>query len=111
MTWSINKDAQSCGNAISTLAPKLFDLGGSSSNSILSIKTKDLNVYPNPTNGTLVINSDELINKQLFVANIEGKIVKSITITSNQETIDLSDLSKGVYYLKSENYTASVVVK
>ena len=111
MTWSINKDAQSCGNAISTLAPKLFDLGGSGSNSISSIKTKDLNVYPNPTNGTLVIESDELINKQLFVANIEGKIVKSIRIKSNKETIDLSDLSTGIYYLKSENYTASVVIK
>ena len=57
-------------------------------------------IYPNPTKGQLYINN--LILEKITVNNMEGKTVKTITFNypSANNTIDLSDLIKGVYILK-----------
>ncbi|MFV8321765.1 T9SS type A sorting domain-containing protein [Flavobacterium sp. LS2R12] len=57
-------------------------------------------IYPNPTKGQLYINN--LILEKITVNNMEGKTVKIISFNypSANNTIDLSDLIKGVYILK-----------
>lgn len=127
MTWSINKDVQSCGNAIGTLAPNLFDYegtgggtggggggtggGGGGAESINELNYQLMNFYPNPTTGTITVESNKLVGKTLFVTNIEGRVVKTNVMNSEKEIIDLSDLAEGVYYLRAENYAATVIVK
>lgn len=117
MTWSINKDAQSCGNAIANLAPRLFDYDSEAieclpnTESTKELSFQLLNFYPNPTTGTVTVESDQLIGKNLFITNIEGKVVKSIIINSEKQVLDVSNLADGIYYLRSENYAGTVVVK
>ena len=56
-----------------------------------------INVFPNPSNGVFQIESDYTIEK-LEVINIQGASL----FTTNVNTINLSNLSAGIYFLKME---------
>ena len=67
----------------------------------------DFKVWPNPTTGTLYIAADD-INK-VEIRNLLGQLVLS---AKNVETIDMSDLEKGIYFLIISNKNgASTVTK
>ncbi|MDB4183292.1 T9SS type A sorting domain-containing protein, partial [Flavobacteriaceae bacterium] len=51
--------------------------------------------YPNPVKNMLTI--DRLVVKDVVIYSILGKAVLKM---SNQNTIDVSSLSKGVYFIK-----------
>lgn len=56
-------------------------------------------VFPNPTNGnTIYIKTTE--SSTLNIYNILGQIVKSATITQGKNSIDISNLSKGVFIVR-----------
>ena len=59
----------------------------------------NFNVYPNPNNGIFNISiSNSVENQTIEIKNIIGQIVYSETASnSSVNTIDLSDLDKGVY--------------
>lgn len=60
-------------------------------------------IFPNPSNGTLIINSQKTIteNINLFVYNIIGsKIAQVENIKSFPYKLDLDNLTNGVYYLQ-----------
>ena len=60
-------------------------------------------IFPNPSNGTLIINSQKVIteNINLVVYNIIGsKIMQVENIKSFPYKLDLDNLANGVYYLK-----------
>jgi hypothetical protein len=56
-----------------------------------------LSIYPNPVNSQLTINFDTKIGT-IVILDIMGKTVKIITSSSN--TIDVSDLTNGIYFLQ-----------
>ncbi len=62
-----------------------------------------LNIYPNPTKGLISVELDDLINQPLtlLVYNSNFKVVKTVNLKSADatETIDLSDLSNGIYFI------------
>jgi len=57
------------------------------------------NVYPNPNNGIFNISvSNSIENQTIEIKNIIGQMVYSeIASNSSENTIDLSDLNKGIY--------------
>ena len=55
----------------------------------------DISIYPNPTSDKLYI--DGLIVKDVIIYSVIGKAGLKMT---NQNTIDVSSLSKGVYFIK-----------
>jgi hypothetical protein len=60
-------------------------------------------IYPNPANTYVQVESKNLKGESIKVFDITGKIVKSTIINSYNEelvTIDISDLEKGVYFIK-----------
>ena len=61
--------------------------------------TSAIEIYPNPSKSTINIklDSSEPIN-QILVLDIEGRLVKSFSPNSNK--INVSDLTKGIYFLK-----------
>ena len=66
----------------------------------LVASTPELNIYPNPTNGDITINSEEVLGDiQLF--NIYGSLVLSKEIATNSYKLDLSSLAEGIYILKA----------
>jgi minor extracellular serine protease Vpr len=75
-------------------------------NNLLSLEHNSLkniiNIYPNPSRDELYINSKNTIEKATILS-IDGKIIKSIS--NNTNTLDVSFLNPGMYFLniKSNN--------
>jgi hypothetical protein len=58
-------------------------------------------VYPNPANNKLLVESTKLsANEEYNLCNAFGQSVRHGQIIENTERIDVSDLPRGVYYLK-----------
>jgi endonuclease I/chitodextrinase len=55
--------------------------------------------YPNPTNGnTIYFKTNE--NTTIMIYNVLGQLIKSAKITESKNSIDISNLSKGVFIIK-----------
>ena len=61
-----------------------------------------ISIFPNPTTGILSISGiTEAANVALY--NIQGKLLKEYSQISNNNSIDISDFSAGLYFLKVQN--------
>ncbi len=75
----------------------------------------DLQVYPNPFRSTIYLDRSKQLStiSQLFVQDITGKLLRSVTITEPKQAIDLSALPSGIYILKAmdegHSYTTKLV--
>jgi PKD repeat protein len=69
-----------------------------------------VSVFPNPTDGILNINLPE--NKaSVKISNIIGKEVKSFKLTSNENQIDLSSLTPGMYFIEIQLSDSKITSK
>lgn len=68
----------------------------------------DFSVYPNPTNGVIKINSANIIS-EISIYDIFGKEIQTMELRNN--TIDLSDLKSGVYFLKTKFGMKKIIKK
>ena len=60
-------------------------------------------VYPNPTNGNLVINNTTMSSQTMCIYSIDGKMVHSFLIYGfNTKTIDMTAFSSGIYFIKND---------
>ncbi|MBQ9508367.1 MAG: T9SS type A sorting domain-containing protein [Bacteroidales bacterium] len=73
-----------------------------------SVENSDLSIFPNPVKDVLTINYDKAIS-QIDVYDVNGKLVKTITTVDN--TINVSDLSEGVYMLNMQTEEGLVIRK
>ena len=74
--------------------------------------TDDFRAYPNPTNKMLYFNIDSKSEvKNIFVLDINGKLIYTTDISEN--TIDFSNLSSGIYFVKTnvDSISALKIVK
>ncbi len=64
-----------------------------------------LKIYPNPVNRILNVNIDNyLINQPYTIVDVLGRFVLNGKLNQVESTINVEQLSKGIYYLKvSEN--------
>ena len=78
----------------------------------------NIDLYPNPNNGLLNISiSNEALNDELSLSilDITGREIKTATLNSqSQQTVDLKDLSRGVYIVQIQKshqviYTSKLV--
>ncbi len=67
-------------------------------------------VYPNPAQNKLTISSinKNITNYKLAVYNSLGKQIKKTSISNNNTTIFISDLSNGIYFVKLYNESHSL---
>ena len=56
-------------------------------------------VYPNPCNDKLTISSTESLNYTFEITDVTSKVILSQQ-RINSNTIDVSSLEKGIYFLK-----------
>jgi hypothetical protein len=72
-----------------------------------------LTISPNPSNGIFEITKSNLITiSKVNVFDINAKLIKEINFDTNQNlSIDLSPLSKGIYFLEISNTTDKIVKK
>jgi len=69
----------------------------SETSSIDENKTLKFSLYPNPTEKTFKISSDQVINSAFQLIDSQGKKVLSGNMNGKEQIIDISELSKGVY--------------
>ena len=77
--------------------------------------TSTVQIYPNPTNDQIIVSGDNTELTEIKIFNALGQSVRTYTsiITSQNEnsvTIDMSNLSTGLYYIKTKT-TANKVYK
>ena len=72
--------------------------GNVTANNISSVTPEETetNVYPNPVKSSLYINSKDQI-KSIKILSMNGVIIKTISMKSGSQSVDLSKLSKGIY--------------
>lgn len=73
-----------------------------------------ISIYPNPTEGMIRINMEELDTYTVDVLNVLGELVHTSVVNSNT-SIDLNDLGAGVYVVRVSTeeaaYTERVIVQ
>lgn len=74
-----------------------------------------VNVFPNPASGVLNI-TDAKPNSYIQIVSLEGKIIIETQINNNNQAIDISTISKGIYwarllYNKKEYFIDKLFVK
>jgi hypothetical protein len=84
----------------------VFDgsISGSVATNIQKLNADLVSIYPNPSNGIVVVKTP-VLNTQVNVFDINGKKVFTQTTSSFETSLDLSHLANGVYQLNivSEN--------
>ena len=69
-------------------------------------------IYPNPTSGSITVNSKEAIYQEFIIYDEMGRIMMSGTLTGTETVVSLAGLSKGLYMLKvNGNYKPVYVIK
>ena len=72
----------------------------------VSEKTFDFEIYPNPTQNYLVVNSSR--NVEIEIYDTQSKLIK--TENSSKSILDLNELNSGVYFIKIENTTKKFII-
>ena len=68
--------------------------------SVNGLNAPKINIYPNPASDNVTINSDKQI-EMVSVVNSVGQTVLSMNPSAKTVVLDLSNLSHGVYYIKT----------
>lgn len=89
--------------------PKTFNVrvGNQVSTDMDAVFHKSILIYPNPTDGVLKINGSQPLNKYSLYDPIGTRYFSGVMLNETN-TLDLTDLPNGVYYLEIEsNHTKS----
>ncbi len=134
VNWETTLTMEGAGNSSSLLNYKTLDTNPLSGTSFYRLKQTDFDgqftyskvetitlnnsfnndvlVYPNPTNNKITVVSDQKEMEQILVLNSLGQDVTRFTSIENQNTttceIDLSNLSKGVYFVRTKTNVTKV---
>jgi hypothetical protein len=65
---------------------------------ISTIMTDIISIYPNPANNLITVNNAE--NENIVVLNMLGEVVANIDNASSNQTIDISNLANGSYFIR-----------
>jgi hypothetical protein len=89
--------------------------GRFSYSSIITLRNKSqhpINIYPNPAKELVtVIVDNNLLNKNAVLADMNGKVLQRIKITSLSFTINIGAYPNGVYLIKTDNDDQIKIVK
>lgn len=90
----------------------MFYIDDISQSTLPTLKTEpsiniEMKVYPNPTSGLVHI-SDVSNVDSITISNVNGQVVKSF---GAQNTIDISDLTAGIYILITDNGLIRKIIK
>jgi len=79
---------------------------------IKTLNKNDYTIIPNPSNGIFTLNfplNQIQNNIQLTISDIAGDVIKQIQIENNQCQIDISDEANGIYFLRIQSETNSII--
>ena len=59
----------------------------------------NISLYPNPNCGSFILQSSDAIGKEYIITDMLGRVVAEQTISSNNQNIELQNISEGSYML------------
>ena len=68
-------------------------------------------IYPNPANSELAIEIVDYKNATADIFNLKGQLLQSTTLRSEKTTLQVADLSSGIYFIKVANASGVSVQK
>ena len=78
----------------------------------IQLTDTDVLVYPNPASTYVQVESKKLKIESIEIYDIFGKVLKQLTITrSNNLTIEIEDLPKGIYLLRIKTNNSVLIKK
>jgi len=69
---------------------------------------EDFTIFPNPATNYFTFKLASSKNSVIEIYSVNGQIVKAIPVNSISETIDVSDLRNGVYFVKLQGESKSI---
>lgn len=72
----------------------------SSSSSVQSLASS---IFPNPASNQLTVTLQDVSTADVIITNTVGQTVLSQELTSNQEVLDVSDLTSGLYFIRLQS--------
>jgi len=79
------------------------------STKIYNIQNTNFSIFPNPAQTYLMVKTTNKNVQNIEIINITGKSVKKLNIITSKSKIDISNLEKGVYFIKLGNTTKKFV--
>ncbi len=76
---------------------------------IEAFNVKVAKVHPNPSNGSFIVELNDINDAVLEIYNISGQLVRQTTLQSNTEMIDINNQPNGIYLLKISNNNQVVI--
>ncbi len=74
-----------------------------------TITNSELKIYPNPANETLNISVDK--SSQISISNVLGTIISTQALEAGENSINISNLASGVYFIQTQNGAFSKFIK
>lgn len=71
--------------------------------SVLGVKATKIQSYPNPVENTLVVDAGNEVFTNMRVFDEFGRLVKQVSQLSGNATVDVADLSTGLYHIVAVN--------
>lgn len=75
---------------------------------VVRMESDEITIYPNPTSGLLIIENHADL-KRVSVADVNGKVLQ--IFNNNFQSIDISELISGIYFLRLETAEGVVLKK
>ena len=75
-----------------------------------SIDFPKLSIYPNPAENYFIA-ENAVVNDNLEIFNVGGKLIKKQTIHSFNEKIDIEELNRGIYFVRINDREAVRLIK
>lgn len=102
-----------------TYSVTVTDAAGTTANGSYTVTTtlgtdsfdkNNFSYYPNPTTGSLNINSSDIIT-EIKVVNLLGQILQSTKTNNKNVQVDLFNLSTAVYFIEVKTASSSKIIK
>jgi len=78
--------------------------------SAVAYEENTIKVFPNPTRGTITIETRISFAQGIQLISLDGKLLRDIPSLKNKTQLDLSALANGVYFLKVGTKTQKVIL-
>ncbi len=113
-TGVVNIDSYDASDSANTSARATYNINVNSLGVATIAQVKEIYLYPNPAHNELNITLDESVNpSSLDVYNLLGLRVASLPVAGGSQiyTMNLSNLAKGMYFLRVTTAAGKVITK
>ncbi len=78
---------------------------------IALIETGDVCIFPNPSNGNFTLVFSTAARREVYITDVQGRIVSVIRMEKQQGEINLGSLAKGIYFLNAEGFRNKLIIQ